>query len=140
MSALFKLDGAMRERLKRAARLFADAHFQQLGPKDYLLIENALLTGAIIALGGSLPDEGTPKDTVATPEPIKIWAFQDGPEHLRNMSEHGGDEDWIALVPSNYREVEYTKLNLLDRFVRWGVDAVEVHTTPEGDVYISAHG
>ena len=43
---------------------------------------------------------------IATPvrmnvEPIKVWAFYDAPEHLRALSQHGGDEDWLVLVPAD---------------------------------------
>lgn len=32
-------------------------------------------------------------------EPIQVWKFHDAPEELRSLSEHGGDEDWLALIP-----------------------------------------
>lgn len=31
--------------------------------------------------------------------PIQVWRFEDAPAELRAMSDHGGDEDWVALVP-----------------------------------------
>lgn len=31
--------------------------------------------------------------------PIKVWRFEDAPEELRILSDAGGDEDWLALVP-----------------------------------------
>jgi hypothetical protein len=34
------------------------------------------------------------------PEPIRVWRFQDAPEEYRALSQHGGDEDWIAYVPA----------------------------------------
>lgn len=30
---------------------------------------------------------------------IRVWCFYDAPEILRALSEHGGDEDWLALCP-----------------------------------------
>jgi len=30
---------------------------------------------------------------------ISYWEFRDAPEDLRHMSEHGGDEDWLAVIP-----------------------------------------
>lgn len=32
--------------------------------------------------------------------PIRIWRYEDAPEDLQALSPHGGDEDWLALVPS----------------------------------------
>lgn len=31
---------------------------------------------------------------------IKIWEFYDAPGELQDLSEHGGDEDWVMLVPA----------------------------------------
>ena len=30
---------------------------------------------------------------------IRVWAYEDAPEELRDLSEAGGGEDWVALVP-----------------------------------------
>lgn len=30
---------------------------------------------------------------------ITIWRFEDAPNRIRRLSPHGGDEDWVALVP-----------------------------------------
>jgi hypothetical protein len=32
--------------------------------------------------------------------PILIWRFHDAPEELQNLSINGGDEDWLAMFPS----------------------------------------
>jgi len=34
--------------------------------------------------------------------PIMVWEFDDAPEEIRKMSKNGGDEDWIAYIPSHY--------------------------------------
>lgn len=34
-------------------------------------------------------------------EPIRVWRFSDAPEEFQRLSEHGGDEDWVALVPEH---------------------------------------
>jgi len=31
---------------------------------------------------------------------IKVWKWESAPEELKALSHHGGDEDWVALVPS----------------------------------------
>lgn len=33
---------------------------------------------------------------------IRVWRFEDAPEELRGLSRHGGDEDWLALIPPKY--------------------------------------
>lgn len=30
---------------------------------------------------------------------ITVWRFEDAPAILRLLSNHGGDEDWLAIVP-----------------------------------------
>jgi hypothetical protein len=37
-------------------------------------------------------------------EPIQIWPFDEAPAELRELSNHGGDEDWLALVPPHLAE------------------------------------
>lgn len=34
------------------------------------------------------------------PRMIKVWRFEDAPEEYRKLSENGGDEDWLALIPA----------------------------------------
>ena len=45
--------------------------------------------GAVVSAGRSSPEA-----TV-----IRVWRFEDLPEDLRSLSDHGGDEDWLALIP-----------------------------------------
>lgn len=33
---------------------------------------------------------------------IKIWTFEDAPEEFRDLSDNGGDEDFIAMVPKQF--------------------------------------
>jgi len=35
--------------------------------------------------------------------PIQVWRFHDAPKELQHLSLHCGDEDWLALVPPNYK-------------------------------------
>lgn len=41
-----------------------------------------------------------PQQGVATA--VLVWRFDDGPEVYKNMSNNGGDEDWIALIPPGF--------------------------------------
>ena len=45
-----------------------------------------------------------PRKFTQEPEqrPIEVWRFEDAPENLRALSDHGGDEDWVAALPPEY--------------------------------------
>lgn len=67
---------------------------------------------------------------------IKVWPFHDAPKPLQELSEHGGDEDWLALVPPP----------LKDHYIPWlesgmfGVCDISNHPLADGSVvYIGAH-
>lgn len=37
---------------------------------------------------------------------IRTWSFYDAPEALRDLSDHGGDEDWVTLVsPRTWKDL-----------------------------------
>ena len=40
---------------------------------------------------------------------ILVWRFNEAPQWLQDLSEHGGDEDWLAVVP----------LHLKDEYIPW---------------------
>lgn len=45
-------------------------------------------------------DTPTPSGPAPTGVPvITVWRFDDAPPEYRALSPHGGDEDWLALVP-----------------------------------------
>ena len=46
---------------------------------------------------------------------ILVFHFEDAPEALRQLSGHGGDEDWIAVVPPELVDV--------DPYIPWLEDA-----------------
>jgi hypothetical protein len=68
---------------------------------------------------------------------IIVWRFEDAPEEFRTLSHHGGDEDWVALVPKT----------MADSFIPWadqgtsfGCCDVSEHFLPTGEkVLIGAH-
>lgn len=31
--------------------------------------------------------------------PILVWRFEFAPEELKQLSQHGGDEDWLVEIP-----------------------------------------
>jgi len=70
--------------------------------------------------------------------PILVWRFYDAPKVLRDLSNHGGDEDWLALVPSSFFKE--------DSYIGWmegngfGCCDVSEHILEDGSkVYIGAH-
>ena len=70
-------------------------------------------------------------------EPILVWDFKDAPEEYRALSEHGGDEDWLALVPSNLAG-EY--IPWLETGGPFGCCSVSEHSLDDGRVvFIGAH-
>jgi hypothetical protein len=66
---------------------------------------------------------------------ISIWSFEDAPKKYQRLSEHGGDEDWLAFIPEQ----------ILDRYMpflespTFGCCEVSVHPVPGGEVRIGAH-
>lgn len=66
---------------------------------------------------------------------IKVWRFEDAPARLRDLSDHGGDEDWLAVVPAH----------LAEEYISWmesgfGVCRISEHRLPDGRVVrIGAH-
>ena len=70
--------------------------------------------------------------------PILVWRFEDAPKALRELSNNGGDEDWVALVPVFLADA--------DTYIGWiegsgfGCCDVEQHKLEDGSiVYIGAH-
>ena len=44
---------------------------------------------------------------------ILLWAFKDADPRLQALSEHGGDEDWIAYIPEELAE-DYSVMQLFE--------------------------
>jgi hypothetical protein len=77
---------------------------------------------------------------------IRIWAYHHAPKEYRELSNHGGDEDWLAHIPQEdiernrmpfwFDEILYGEEDsYLDR---WG--HVDHHKLENGDsVVIFAH-
>ena len=36
--------------------------------------------------------------------PIMVWKFSEAPLELRKLSSHGGDEDWLAILPASMKD------------------------------------
>lgn len=50
---------------------------------------------------------------------IRIWQFEEAPEYLKVLSGNGGDEDWLALIPSHLkcRWIHWLEANAFGTFV-----------------------
>ncbi len=71
---------------------------------------------------------------------ILVWRFEDAPQELQGLSEHGGDEDWIALVPLSFYNAEgYAYIPWLESPSSFGVCEISQHKTDKGMVFIGAH-
>ena len=69
--------------------------------------------------------------------PIQIWCFEDAPAKYRMLSNHGGDEDWLALIPASMVN-EY--FDWMDEGTSFGCARVSKHTLQNGkQVRIGAH-
>ena len=66
---------------------------------------------------------------------IIVWSFYDAPGELRCLSRHGGDEDWVALIPVDAERPSWT-----DSGSSFGCCDVSEHTYEDGrTVLIGAH-
>ena len=70
------------------------------------------------------------------PAPILVWQFRDAPKELQLLSTHGGDEDWLAVVPPHLSEAYIPWLE----YGPFGCCDITRHELPDGRVvYIGAH-
>lgn len=63
--------------------------------------------------------------------PIRIWRFRDAPLSLKELSNHGGDEDWLALIPPKLADVY---IPWLEENSQFGCCAVSTHELADGSV------
>lgn len=71
--------------------------------------------------------------------PITVWRYRDAPLELQ-ISENGGDEDWLAEVPPEFID-EW--IGWMDRYTSFGYFCVDEHdhpTKPGWKVRIGCHG
>ena len=68
---------------------------------------------------------------------IKVWPFHDAPEQYQALSGNGGDEDWLALVPLDWRETQY--IPWLEDYGPFGRCCIDWYEHADGWVVIGAH-
>lgn len=75
---------------------------------------------------------------------ITVWHFDDAPEHLRELSNNGGDEDWLVEVPPGIVDGGYDSVNGLPYWME-GLDSGHMpqicpHPTKDGwSIVIGSH-
>lgn len=70
---------------------------------------------------------------------IRVWSWEDAPQKLKDLSEHGGDEDWLALLPPKHA---FGWIEWLEDGSSFGCCSVSKHTHPDFPGYeirIGAH-
>ncbi len=80
---------------------------------------------------------------------IRVWRFDDAPDEFRAMSQHGGDEDWVAHIPAGFDggEQDDEDGDPIPPYVSWADDGTpfgccDVDTIRQSDgswVFIGAH-
>lgn len=88
---------------------------------------------------------------------VKIWRWEDAPQHLKNLSTNGGDEDFVVLIPAELVEEFAPEYAAIDTFVpselnliaglhslQRGIEALGVcgtdyHSLDNGDVVAIAY-
>lgn len=68
--------------------------------------------------------------------PILVWRFEDAPMKYKILSNHGGDEDWVAFIP---KESKGYGIPWAESGSRFGVCDVSEHEVENGIVLIGAH-
>jgi hypothetical protein len=72
---------------------------------------------------------------------IRVWRFEDAPADLKKLSPHGGDEDWLAVIPPGAMGevgwIGWCDPGMLGPF---GCSDISEHKLPNGDIVrIGAH-
>lgn len=72
---------------------------------------------------------------------ITVWPWGNAPEPYRQISPHGGDEDWVALVPRSIdaQYAEYGGIPWMQSGTTFGCCDVSRHEIMDGILYIGAH-
>jgi hypothetical protein len=83
------------------------------------------MKGSLIPLADSRPT-GT----------ILVWKFHEAPTEYRDLSDHGGDEDWVAFVPD---ALAGEWIGWLEEGTSFGCCRVSEHPVDGGVVRIGAH-
>jgi hypothetical protein len=67
---------------------------------------------------------------------IKVWRFEDAPKEYQELSTNGGDEDWIAFVPT---EMNDDYIPWLESGSSFGCCCVDKYNVLGGTIHIACH-
>lgn len=67
---------------------------------------------------------------------ILVWAFDEAPVEYQGLSTNGGDEDWLAFVPTEASRGKYIGWLEAGPF---GVSDIDQYEVEGGTVYIGSH-
>ena len=73
---------------------------------------------------------------MASYDHIKVWPFKQAPNKYQDLSQHGGDEDWLAFVPGEIWENCEGYIPWIDKL---GCCEVSEHPVKGGIVFIVVH-
>ena len=67
---------------------------------------------------------------------VKVWRFADAPKEFQDLSQNGGDEDYLALLPKGLQGQDFAWLDCR----HFGFCCIDKHELPNGDtIYIGSH-
>lgn len=66
--------------------------------------------------------------------PMIVWAWTRAPQEYKDLSTHGGDEDWVLFVPVGDAQPPWAWDG-----TNFGCCSVSEHPVEGGTVYIGAH-
>jgi hypothetical protein len=70
-------------------------------------------------------------------DPIITWEFHEAPEELQALSENGGDENWLTLIPQDYLHRNYNSIPMFLQDSSYGCCNIEEHVIEwEGKKYL----
>lgn len=75
--------------------------------------------------------------TVEEVVPVRVWPWSGAPAEYRSLSEHGGDEDWVAFIPA---ESAHLWFGWMEEGTAFGCCSVSEHVFANGSIVrIGAH-
>jgi len=84
------------------------------------------LQAAVVALDATTTDDKL----------IRVWRYKDAPPELQALSDNGGDEDWLAVVPDAIDRNPYISWLAIPCF---GFCDVDQYPIAGAMVYIGCH-
>lgn len=68
---------------------------------------------------------------------ISVWRWKDAPAKLKVLSRHGGDEDWVALIP---KKLANENIRWMREGSEFGCCSISEYVLKDGSVVrIGAH-